>query len=36
MPHSEPGDRPWHVMQDDFQMKPGMGAVPKPLMPAAE
>ena len=41
--HDEPlmadGERasgPWHVMTYDFQMKPGTGVVPQPLLSAAE
>jgi hydroxyquinol 1,2-dioxygenase len=36
MPDGKPANGPWHVMTYDFQMNPGSGAVPKPLMPAAE
>ena len=31
----KPANGPWHVMTYHFQMNPGSGAVPKPLMPAA-
>ncbi|SDR53031.1 catechol 1,2-dioxygenase [Rhizobiales bacterium GAS191] len=36
MPDGKPASGPWHVMTYDFKMKPGRGAVPLPLMPAAE
>jgi protocatechuate 3,4-dioxygenase beta subunit len=35
MPDGKPANGPWHVMTYHFQMNPGSGAVPKPLMPAA-
>jgi hydroxyquinol 1,2-dioxygenase len=35
MPDGKPAKGPWHVMTYTFQMNPGSGAVPKPLMPAA-
>ena len=35
MPDGQPASGPWHVMTYQFQMNPGSGAVPKPLMPAA-
>jgi hydroxyquinol 1,2-dioxygenase len=35
MPDGKPADGPWHVMTYHFQMNPGSGAVPKPLMPEA-
>ena len=31
-----PGSGPWHLMTYDFQMKPGAGVVPQPMMAAAE
>jgi hydroxyquinol 1,2-dioxygenase len=36
MPDGKPAPGPWHVMSYEFQMKPGAGAVPRPLMSAAE
>jgi hydroxyquinol 1,2-dioxygenase len=36
MPDGTPGSAPWHLMTYDFQMKPGAGAVPQPMMAAAE
>jgi hydroxyquinol 1,2-dioxygenase len=36
MPDGKPASGPWHVMSYEFQMKPGTGAVPRPLMSAAE
>lgn len=36
MPDGKPANGPWHVMTYDFKMNPGRGAVPRPLMPAAE
>jgi hydroxyquinol 1,2-dioxygenase len=36
MPDGKPANGPWHVMTYHFQMNPGSGAVPKPLMSAAE
>jgi hydroxyquinol 1,2-dioxygenase len=36
MPDGTPASEPWHVMTYDFQMKPGTGTVPQPLMSAAE
>jgi hydroxyquinol 1,2-dioxygenase len=36
MPDGKPASGPWHVMSYEFQMKPGTGAVPQPLMSAAE
>jgi hypothetical protein len=36
MPDGKPAPGPWHVMSYEFQMKPGTGAVPQPLMSAAE
>src|SRR6202041_312621 len=36
MPDGKPASGPWHVMTYEFQMKPGTGAVPQPLMSAAE
>ena len=36
MPDGKPAAGPWHVMTYEFQMKPGTGAVPQPLMSAAE
>jgi hydroxyquinol 1,2-dioxygenase len=35
MPDGKLANGPWHVMTYHFQMNPGSGAVPKPLMPAA-
>jgi hydroxyquinol 1,2-dioxygenase len=36
MPDGKVASGPWHVMSYEFQMKPGTGAVPQPLMSAAE
>lgn len=36
MPDGTPASGPWHLMAYKFQMKPGEGAVPQPIMPAAE
>jgi protocatechuate 3,4-dioxygenase beta subunit len=36
MPDGQPASGAWHVMTYEFQMKPGTGAVPQPLMAAAE
>jgi len=36
MPDGRPGSGPWHLMAYDFQMKPGAGVVPQPMMAAAE
>jgi hydroxyquinol 1,2-dioxygenase len=36
MPDGKPASGPWHVMSYEFQMKPGTGALPQPLMSAAE
>ena len=36
MPDGTPGSGPWHLMTYDFQMKPGAGVVPQPMMAAAE
>ena len=36
MPDGTPGSEPWHLMTYDFQMKPGAGVVPQPMMAAAE
>ncbi len=36
MPNGEAAQGPWHVMTYDFQMKPGTGIVPKPMMSATE
>src|ERR1700683_4414601 len=36
MPDGKPAAGPWHVMTYEFQMKPGTGTVPHPLMSAAE
>jgi hydroxyquinol 1,2-dioxygenase len=36
MPDGKPASGPWHVMSYEFRMKPGAGAVPRPLMSAAE
>jgi hydroxyquinol 1,2-dioxygenase len=35
MPDGTPGSGPWHLMTYDFQMKPGAGVVPQPMMAAA-
>jgi hypothetical protein len=31
MPDGKPASSPWHLMTYEFRMKPGQGAVPKPL-----
>jgi hydroxyquinol 1,2-dioxygenase len=36
MPDGKSAAGPWHVMTYNFQMKPGTGTVPQPLMSAAE
>lgn len=36
MPDGTPASGPWHLMTYEFQMKPGEGAVPQPMMTAAE
>ena len=36
MPDGTPGSGPWHLMTYEFQMKPGAGVVPQPMMAAAE
>jgi hydroxyquinol 1,2-dioxygenase len=36
MPDGTRGPGPWHLMTYDFQMKPGAGVVPQPMMAAAE
>jgi hydroxyquinol 1,2-dioxygenase len=36
MPDGTPASGPWHLMTYEFQMKPGAGVVPKPMMAAAE
>lgn len=36
MPDGTPASGPWHLMAYEFQMKPGEGAVPQPMMAAAE
>jgi hydroxyquinol 1,2-dioxygenase len=36
LPNGESVSDPWHLMSYDFQMKPGAGLVPKPMMAAAE
>jgi hydroxyquinol 1,2-dioxygenase len=36
MPDGQPASGPWHVMTYEFQMKPGTGVVPQPMMSAAE
>lgn len=36
MPDGTPASGPWHLMAYEFQMKPGEGAVPQPMMTAAE
>jgi protocatechuate 3,4-dioxygenase beta subunit len=36
MPDGTPAKGPWHVMTYEFHMNPGAGAVPLPMMPAAE
>jgi hydroxyquinol 1,2-dioxygenase len=36
MPDGTPGSGPWHLMTYDFQMKPGAGVMPQPMMAAAE
>jgi protocatechuate 3,4-dioxygenase beta subunit len=34
LPNGEQVFRPWHLMTYDFQMRPGAGLVPKPMMAA--
>jgi len=34
LPNGEQVSRPWHLMTYDFQMRPGAGLVPKPMMAA--
>lgn len=36
MPDGTPACGPWHLMAYEFQMKPGAGVVPRPMMAAAE
>ena len=36
MPDGTAGSGPWHLMTYEFQMKPGAGVVPQPMMAAAE
>lgn len=36
MPDRTPASGPWHLMTYEFQMKPGTGVVPQPMMAAAE
>lgn len=36
LPDGTPIDQPWHLMHYEFQMRPGSGMVPRPMMPAAE
>jgi hypothetical protein len=36
MPDGAPASGPWHMMRYEFRMTPGRGAVPQPMMPAAE
>lgn len=36
MPDGMPASGLWHLMAYEFQMKPGQGAVPQPMMAAAE
>ena len=36
LPNGEQISGPWHLMSYDFQMKPGAGLVPQPMMSAAE
>jgi protocatechuate 3,4-dioxygenase beta subunit len=36
LPSGEPASGPWHLMSYEFQMKPGIGVVPQPMMSAAE
>lgn len=36
MPDGKPASGPWHLMAYEFQMKPGAGVVPQPMMAAAE
>jgi hydroxyquinol 1,2-dioxygenase len=36
LPNGEQVAGPWHLMSYDFQMKPGAGMVPQPMMSAAE
>jgi protocatechuate 3,4-dioxygenase beta subunit len=35
MPDGKPAGGPWHVMTYDFRLRPGGGAPPRPMMPAA-
>ena len=34
LPNGERVSGPWHLMTYDFQMKPGAGLVPQPMMAA--
>jgi hydroxyquinol 1,2-dioxygenase len=36
MPDGTPASGPWHLMTYEFQMRPGTGVVPQPMMAAAE
>jgi protocatechuate 3,4-dioxygenase beta subunit len=36
MPDGTPASGPWHLMTYEFQMRPGAGVVPQPMMAAAE
>ena len=36
MPDGVPASGPWHLMTYDFEMRPGTGIVPQPMMAAAE
>jgi hydroxyquinol 1,2-dioxygenase len=36
LPNGDAVAGPWHLMSYDFQMKPGAGMVPQPMMSAAE
>jgi hydroxyquinol 1,2-dioxygenase len=36
MPDGTPASGPWHLMTYEFQMKPGTGIAPRPMMAAAE
>jgi hypothetical protein len=36
MPDGKPAAGAWHLMTYDFRMKPGEGAVPKPMMAVTE
>ena len=36
MPDGTPASGPWHLMTYEFQMRPGTGIVPQPMMAAAE